>query len=747
MDIHFFKLRKFTSFVMIVALFLSVISIPVTQVRADTSSDISISSVDQTAVAKYETVVDSKSLSMEVDYNSGMLVVTNKTNNSKWYSTPPDYAQDISAKNLRNNICSQILAVYADQSQNDYTLSSKSTASHKVSMTIDKIQNGVKIIYQYEKEGFTIPVTFTIINDSLSATILTKEIKETNGNCKLEYIDLLPYFGAGGTKDTGYMFVPDGSGALINFNNQKSSYGDYSQYIYEKDQSLSIKAKSTVTEAARMPVFGIKKGNDAFVAVIASSESRTLLKSAVSSEKTNYNAVYPEFIYKNNYSALVKGKTWNAKMITISETKPATENYNVRYFFLNQANANYTGMALRYQKYLQDEKSLKNLTAKNSYPLFLELFGGIKRTENILGFPMKVMDPLTTYSDVVTIVKQLKSAGVNNIVLKYDAWNKDGQSSSIPVDMKTDNALGGSSQFKQMTTYLNQQKVKIYLDVNLTDMVTSRWGFNTTFDSAKTLQKTPSMQSQFYLSTYQPNVTFPSIYLLKPQKVLEAATKMSASIKKYAVDGFAATTLGQKLYSDFNKVPTGREDSQAIWIKAIEKLNQTKKTMFSEPNAFAIPYASEITDVPVTSSQYKLEDQDVPFYEIVLHGYVNYAIAPINNSTETQFYLLKALESGSSLNYLWIARNASKVDETQYNNMYSNQYQDWMTEATTNYIKVNKILSQVATEQITNHDIIAPGVVMTTYGNGLRIVINYNSNPITYANQTIQPQDYIVYEK
>jgi hypothetical protein len=745
MSTLFIRSRRIIAMFLIVTLFVNPIFIKITNVSADNSTDISIN-VDKASEVKSERIVESTSLSLDVDYNSGMLVVTNKINNSKWYSTPPDYAQDISAKNLKNNICSQILAVYADQSQNDYTLSSKSTSLHKVNMSFDKIPNGVKITYQYEKEGFTIPVEFTLKDDSLSATILSNEIKEKNSKFKLEYIDLLPYFGAGGSKDNGYMFVPDGCGALINFNNKKSNYGDYSQYIYDKDQSLVIKAKSTVLQSARMPVFGVKKGDDAFVAVITSSESRTLLKSSVSSDKTNYNNIYPEFIYKNSYEALVKGKTWNAKTVTIYESKPAIQNYNVKYFFLSKENSNYTGMALRYQKYLQDEKGFKKLTSQNSYPLYIDLFGGIKRTENVLGFPIKVMDPLTTYSDVVDIVKQLKDAGVDNIVLKYDAWNKDGQNSSIPVDLKTDDALGGLNEFNQMTKYLNKENVKTYLDVNLTDMVDSRWGYNTKFDSAKTLQKTPSMQSQFYLSTYQPNLTYPPIYLLKPQKVLEVATQMSNNVKKYDVTGFASTTLGQKLYSDFDKVSIGRDQSQDIWINAIKQLNKTKKIMLSEPNAFAIPYASDINNVPVTSSQFKLEDNDVPFYEIVLHGYVNYSVSPINTFTETKYYLLKSLETGSSLNYLWIARNSDRLNETQYNYMISNNYQDWISDAIKNYKNVYKVLSLVANKQIINHDIIEKGVVKTTYGNGLKITINYNNYPITYNNQTIQPQDYFVSE-
>jgi hypothetical protein len=104
------------------------------------------------------------------------------------------------------------------------------------------------------------------------------------------------------------------------------------------------------------------------------------------------------------------------------------------------------------------------------------------------------------------------------------------------------------------------------------------------------------------------------------------------------------------------------------------------------------------------------------------------------------------LETGSSLNYLWIARNSDRLNETQYNYMISNNYQDWISDAIKNYKNVYKVLSLVANKQIINHDIIEKGVVKTTYGNGLKITINYNNYPITYNNQIIQPQDYFVSE-
>lgn len=49
----------------------------------------------------------------------------------------------------------------------------------------------------------------------------------------------LPYFGAGGPEDEGYLMVPEGGGALINFNNNKFSQASYYANLYGWDMALS----------------------------------------------------------------------------------------------------------------------------------------------------------------------------------------------------------------------------------------------------------------------------------------------------------------------------------------------------------------------------------------------------------------------------------------------------------------------------------------------------------------------------
>ena len=50
--------------------------------------------------------------------------------------------------------------------------------------------------------------------------------------------------------------MPDGSGAIIRFNNGKSANGSYQQYVYGRDSAIGMTAASGYYENALLPVFG-----------------------------------------------------------------------------------------------------------------------------------------------------------------------------------------------------------------------------------------------------------------------------------------------------------------------------------------------------------------------------------------------------------------------------------------------------------------------------------------------------------
>ena len=44
-----------------------------------------------------------------------------------------------------------------------------------------------------------------------------------------------------------------------------------------------------------------------------------------------------------------------------------------------------------------------------------------------------------------------------------------------------------------------------------------------------------------------------------------------------------------------------------------------------QANAYALPYADHIINVPLSSSKFDIFDAEIPFYQIVMHGVVPYS--------------------------------------------------------------------------------------------------------------------------
>ena len=80
---------------------------------------------------------------------------------------------------------------------------------------------------------FVIPVTYRLEGDQFIVNVSTENIE--GNDFILQSITVLPYFGAAGTKQQGYMFVPDGSGSIINLNNGKLDAYPYNETLYGID--------------------------------------------------------------------------------------------------------------------------------------------------------------------------------------------------------------------------------------------------------------------------------------------------------------------------------------------------------------------------------------------------------------------------------------------------------------------------------------------------------------------------------
>lgn len=103
---------------------------------------------------------------------------------------------------------------------------------------------------------FRLAIEYTLTEDGLEATLPANGIRFDETLYKLESITMLPYMGAGNYNNEGYTFVPDGSGALMDFGDFTNKNTSIAGTVYGMDFAYQTLEGSANQDVMRMPVFG-----------------------------------------------------------------------------------------------------------------------------------------------------------------------------------------------------------------------------------------------------------------------------------------------------------------------------------------------------------------------------------------------------------------------------------------------------------------------------------------------------------
>ena len=162
----------------------------------------------------------------------------------------------------------------------------------------------------------------------------------------LTSLTLLPAFGAGGTEDNGFLFVPDGSGAIIRFNNGRVSQRAYYANLYGWDWA-SIRTQVTNETRINFPVFGVSGDSGSFICILEDGASWAGIGADIAGRLTSYNTVNATYTIVHGDAYDVSERTNNA--VYMFETAHPTGFIRQRYRFLPESG--YMDMAASYPPY------------------------------------------------------------------------------------------------------------------------------------------------------------------------------------------------------------------------------------------------------------------------------------------------------------------------------------------------------------------------------------------------------------
>ncbi len=662
--------RKFISILLVLGIALGTFSLSAS--AEDETAKAPETEISEYCNLSYDECASSRAGKLFVNSDSGRFYFED-TAGEKWYSNPDMGDMDENASGVyRMELQSLLIIHYYDVENDQYKkANSEANSSRRKGASIEKTANGFKVIYNFEQLGIVIPVEISLDDKGIKAVVNCQEIREEKADeFMLFRISLLPYFGAGANDEQGYIMVADGSGAIMNFNNGKHTKLGYSAHIYGDDLSKYVVAKSTESYAVAMPVFGIKKENSVVTAIVTEGAAQGTIWCYPNNAITSYANVYTAFDLRADDSVVLGEDTSGAKTASLYEmTEIQIKQIGITYISNTSENADYNSMAETYKKYLSERDGFET-KSQNMGDFALDFYCAVKKKKSVLGFPVTVNSALSKLEDIEKFVSSLYEENIDSFSVNLRSWSREQLAGKIDYSMKPVSVIGKKSEIKKLSDLISNNNSSFYLSTNINSFKKSGKGYNKWFYSAKSLSNAPIYCYEFYMSNYHKNKDLGRYSLLKPSAFSKMTSYVNKKISKYEGIGLSLGGLSTELYSDFSKKNRYNLDETSAALSAAIGDNITVCTAFDSPADYVLKYTKLAQNVPSTSSQGNIFDEDIPFVQLVLSGMVKYTSEAINLAADEKTAVLEAAANGSALQFDLITEDEYSVVSTELNKLY-----------------------------------------------------------------------------
>lgn len=602
------------------------------------------------------------------------------------------------------------------------------------------------------KFSFEVAVEVKLTDLGVDIRVINDSIKEFSDS-KLYELTLYPHFGTAidvnpetGMKTEGYMVIPDGSGAVIEFNNDKHDSRSYVKRLYGLDTAILPFEMPETQEKINIPVYGMVKENIGFAAIITEGDALATLRANISGGISNnsYNQIYPSFTLRQDETAVL-GSGWNTHVQNIWSRDLVSSDLVVKYVILDGEDNSYIGIANAYRDYLIKEKGLEKIASAEQNKVLIELLGAYDKEKRFLGVPYKAMESLTNFDEAKIIVEELNKIGLDQMDIIYSGMTNGGLNNSLEKKVKFEKTVGSKRKFKKFEEEMKENNIDIYPTANFF----STNSYDRLFDQFKYTSKRVigelSRVFEYHMPTRLPYSQTQynhadDHYAISPVYYETLYNKYN---KSYQFDNLALVGIGSNLTANYiknNEIYL----NESLMLQERMLQNVSQKLVISNPLGFALPYTHTAADLPVETTLYSILDYQIPLVQLVLSGYINYTTASINlpSSRDVDYQFLKALETGSSLKYTLSYNSSLQLLGTDHSKYTSTEYTNWLDiiEEQVKVVKENNLNNA----HLVGHERLANNVFKSIYSNNLEIIVNYNLTPVTIDGEVIEPINFIV---
>ncbi len=591
-----------------------------------------------------------------------------------------------------------------------------------------------------EPVSIMIPLEYRLVDDGVRVSVPTEKIVESGG-ASLYDLKVLPFFNAERNDGSeGYFLVPSGSGALIHFNNgQMASNSFYSEYVYGQDLLDALMTQEDITEDVKLAVYGIQKDSSTMLVTLDDGEAYASINAMVSGVLNNYNYAYPMYQLRHLENVTVPG---SANPMPVLEKNMYSAYLTQTYHVLPEKKEydGYSGMAKYYREMIFGKDATVSNQAED-IKFYMDVLGAVKRESSFCGFKYDELFAMTTFEEAEKMVGILNDRSIKNLVVNYQGWMNGGYYHDVVDDVKVTRKLGGKKGLASLTKLVEKSGGLVYGDMSIQKVSFADEDFKYTAEGARFYGKGhtasfgklgPVSYSRSASLGYRENL----YDLLSPKFLPRYVEAMLDEMKDIDVSGISYRDMGNLLYSDKKRKEfIARESARDIVIAMLEKSSkQQSNLMLDNALGYALPYASDVINVTFYKNAYVYINDEIPFYEMLIHGYVDYCGKSynLNKNLPLNEECLEMIEAGAAPHFTFTWEDSKELKYTGLNNYFSTTFDTWYQDAAEMYNKVNAVLRNVSNSTMEQHEITDAGVRIT-YSNGVVITINKETKTVTVS--------------
>lgn len=645
-----------------------------------------------------------------VNPSTSGIALLDRNSGKRWTSNPDNdqLAKETVKGALLENLQSPFVLTYVKTEGKDQTIRQLANSKTKgLVIGFRKSDRTLQVEYKFAEQGLTFAVQYELTDQGLKARIPTNGIVE-EGDFAVFSIDLLPYFGASPAQGDGYLFVPDGPGGLIKFEAERVGLSrGYSHQVYglELTNANNWTRSGERREDIAYPVFGLKSGNDAYVAILTQGGESAVINALPPGLKSSLYSVHSGHLYREEYLYLI-GRT--ATPIRSIQKERLHLDREVEYRFLSGEDASYVGMAKSYRDYLEAEGRLgSRLQPASQIPLYLKMMGG--NFEEAYGGTRYAA--ATTFKQAEEIVDAVAGRGVERMNIIYYGWQNKGDHDMykrLPIESK----LGGEDAAKSFIRQMKEYGFPVWFEDDFVWVNESQSVLSGKNNGIRGIDGTVFLDEDWFIS--------------KPERTVAMAYETIDKLKEIGVSGMLYNYLGEMVFNDYKG---GDVTTRAQTAGIYRGLMQYTRDMLGSAgvyrgNDYALETSDYIAMLPSDSSHDFLVDETVPFYPMVVHGYVDYTFGDGNLRNNTQEELLRAIEYGALPSFFLTYKDSRTLQYSASNYLFSSQYEKWLDRIETEYESFQQLAS-VYDQRIVNHEKLGNRQFATVYEDGTRVIVDY----------------------